>query len=144
MTCGGLQALEVAPDPRVQAVLICNSGLFENPQGRRSGMPKLPKEHLLKLHSPVIYILGGQKDIAYKNGMDDVRRINHVPVFAANLDVGHGGTFSKPRGGDFATVAAAWFQWHLKGDETAAKMFGGEPCGVAAMAGWRVEKKNIR
>lgn len=143
MSCGGLQALEVAPDPRVTTAMICNSGLFENPVGRMPGMPKLPKEHLKKLHTPVIYILGGEKDIAYKNGMDDVKRIDHVPVFAANLNVGHGGTYSRPHGGDFAKVATAWFQWQLKDDEGAAKMFQGEQPGVAQMEGWVVEKKKI-
>jgi len=106
-------------------------------------MPGLKKEHLEKLHSPTIYILGGESDIAYNNGMDDFRRINHVPVFAANLNVGHGGTYRQPHGGEFAVVATAWYQWQLKGDQDAAKMFTGEPCGVAKMSGWKVEKKNI-
>jgi hypothetical protein len=88
--------------------------------------------------------LGGERDIAYNNGMDDFRRINQVPVFAGNLNVGHGGTYARKHGGDFAIVATAWFQWQLKGDRQAAKMFKGEPCGVAKMEGWKVEKKNIR
>jgi hypothetical protein len=67
-----------------------------------------------------------------------------VPAFAANLNVGHGGTYGRPHGGDFAKVATAWFQWQLNGDREAAKMFEGEPCGVANMEGWKVEKKNIR
>jgi len=143
MSCGGLQALEVAPDPRVTTAVICNSGILGNPGAGIGGMPKLTKEHLEKLRAPVIYILGGEKDIAYKNGMDDFRRINHLPVFAANLNVGHGGTYSRPHGGDFAKVATAWFQWQLKGDPQAAAVFKGEPCGVAKMEGWKVEKKNI-
>jgi hypothetical protein len=146
MSCGGLQALEVAPDPRVTTVMVCNSGIFVNSQPsttRRGVMPALTKDHLSKLHSPVIYLMGGEKDIAYRNGMDDVRQINHVPVFAANLNVGHGGTYAKRHGGEFAVVATAWFQWQLKGDREAARMFEGEPCGVAAMEGWKVEKKKI-
>jgi predicted alpha/beta-hydrolase family hydrolase len=143
MSCGGLQALEVAPDPRVTTAVICNSGILGNPGAGIGGMPKLTKEHLETLHTPVIYILGGEKDIAYKNGMDDFHRINRLPVFAANLNVGHGGTYSRPHGGDFAKVATAWFQWQLKGDQQAAGMFKGEPCGVARMEGWKVEKKNI-
>lgn len=144
MSCGGLQALEIAPDPRVSTAMICNSGILGDPGRGMGGMPTLTKEHLAKLHTPVIYILGGEKDIAYNNGMDDYRRINHVPVFAANLNVGHGGTYARPHGGDFARVATAWFQWQLKGDKQAAAMFEGEPCGVASMAGWKVEKKYIR
>lgn len=144
MSCGGLQALETAPDPRLTTVMICNSGILPNARSGMPGMPSLAKDHLEKLHTPVIYILGGERDIAYGNGMDDVRRINQVPVFAANLNVGHGGTYSRPHGGDFAKVATAWFQWQLNGDREAAKMFQGEPCGVANMEGWKVEKKNIR
>ena len=143
MSCGGLQALEVAPDPRITTVMICNSGILGNPGRGMGGMPNLTKDQLEKLHTPVIYILGGEKDIAYNNGMDDFRRINHVPVFAANLNVGHGGTYGRLHGGDFAKVAAAWFQWQLKDDKKAAKMFEGEPCGVAKLEGWKVEKKHI-
>jgi hypothetical protein len=144
MSCGGLQALETAPDPRVTTAVICNSGILGNPGSGMGGMPKLTKDHLAKLHSPILYILGGERDIAYKNGMDDVRRIDHLPVFAANLNVGHGGTYGQPHGGDFAKVATAWLQWQLKGDADAGQMFEGEPCGVAKMEGWKVEKKNLR
>jgi len=143
MSCGGLQALEAAPDPRVTTAIICNSGILGNPGSGIRGMPNLTKDHLARLHAPVLYILGGEKDIAYKNGMDDFRRINHVPVFAANLNVGHGGTYGRAHGGDFAKVATAWFQWQLKGDKDAATMFEGEPCGVAKMEGWKVDKKSI-
>jgi len=144
MSCGGLQALQAAPDPRVTTAIICNSGILGNTGSGIRGMPTLTKDHLAKLRTPVLYILGGEKDIAYKNGMDDFSRINHVPVFAANLNVGHGGTYGRPHGGDFAKVATAWCQWQLKDDKDAAKMFEGEACGVSKMEGWKVEKKNIR
>ena len=143
MSCGGLQALQAAADPRIATTMICNSGILGNPGGGMRGMPPLTKDHLAKLHSPTIYILGGERDIAYTNGMDDFRRIDHVPVFAANLDVGHGGTYSRPHGGEFAVIATAWFQWQLKGDAEAAKMFTGDPCGVATRQGWKAEKKKI-
>jgi len=143
MSCGGLQALETCADPRVATAVICNSGILGNPGSGFRGMPNLTKGHLSKLHTPVLYILGGEKDIAYNNGMDDVRRLNHVPVFAANLNVGHGGTYSRPHGGDFAKVATAWLKWQLKGDKGSAGMFEGEACGVSKMEGWKIEKKNI-
>lgn len=143
MSCGGLQALEVAPDARIATAMIFNSGILPDPGAGRGGMPRLPKEHLAKLRTPTLYVLGGEKDIAYKNGMDDVRRISHVPVFAANLDVGHGGTYRKPHGGEFARVATAWLQWQLRSDKDAAMMFAGDPCGLAKREGWKVEKKSI-
>lgn len=104
------------------------------------GMPGLSKDHLLKLHTPVLYILGGESDIAYENGMDDFNRINHVPVFAANLDVGHGGTYSKPHGGEFAKVATSWLLWQLKGDKSAGKLFKGKSSGLSKDPNWKVEK----
>lgn len=143
MSCGGLQALETAPDARVTTTVICNSGILGNPAAGMPGMPALGKDQLLKIHTPTLYILGGEKDIAYANGMDDFNRINHVPVFAANMDVGHGGTYGKPHGGEFAKVATAWFRWQLKGDKEAGKMFTGNPCGLASDANWKVEKKNM-
>lgn len=143
MSCGGLQTLETAPDPRITTEVICNSGILGDPGKGMGGMPALAKDHLLKLHAPALYILGGEKDIAYNNGMDDFRRINHVPVFVANMDVGHGGTYSRPHGGEFAKVATAWFQWQLKGDQEAGKMFTGDPCGLSGSPIWKTEKKNI-
>ena len=143
MSCGGLQALETAPDKRVTTAVICNSGILPGPGSGMPGMPGLAKDHLSKLHSPTLYLLGGESDIAYKNGMDDFSRINHVPVFVANMDVGHGGTYSEPHGGEFARVATAWYKWQLKGDEEAGKMFTGDPCGLSLSAEWVVDKKNI-
>ena len=143
MSCGGLQALEVAPDARIATAMICNSGILGEAGSGRGGMPKLTKDHLAKLHTPTLYMLGGEKDIAYTNGMDDFRRISHVPVLAANLNVGHGGTYGRPHGGEFAKVATAWLQWRLRDDIEAGRMFVGDPCGLAKVEGWKVEKKNI-
>src|SRR5690606_36862634 len=78
MSCGGLQTLEVAADPRISTIVVCNSGLFSDTTGMKSGMPRLSKDHLKKIHTPTLYLLGGPSDIAYDNGMDDYRKINHV------------------------------------------------------------------
>ena len=83
-----------------------NSGAF--PPGRRS--PALSqsagsKESLTRLHGPVAYVIGGPTDVAYPNAEDDFARITKVPVFKANLNVGHGGTYRQPGGGWFGEVA---------------------------------------
>ena len=143
MSCGGLQTLDNCQDPRLKAIMICNSGLFSDPSTAVPGMPMPEKEKLNQIHTPVMYLLGGPEDIAYANGMDDFSRINHVPAFAANYPVGHGGTYSQYHGGEFSVVATAWLQWQLKGDPEAAKMFQGNPCGVAQREGWTADKKNI-
>ena len=174
MSCGGLQALEVSPDPRVKTTLVMNSGILNTPMGApkkgapKAGAPKegaqkakfaapkegaapkmmmampmLEKDHLQKLHSPVVYINGGESDIAYANGGDDFAKIDNVPIAMANLDVGHGGTYSQPNGGEFGRVAVAWLKWQLKGDDTAGVMFTGPSCGLCNHAEWKFEKKNI-
>lgn len=143
MSCGGLQTLEVASDPRVSTVVVYNSGIFKTPGNGISNMPNLTKENLKKIHSPTLYMLGGEKDIAYANGMDDYQQINHVPVFMANMDVGHGGTYAQPHGGEFAKVATAWYKWQLKGDREAGKMFSGDSPGLSKNSNWRFEKKNM-
>ncbi len=143
MSCGGLQTLEVAGDPRLTTIIVCNSGVLPNPGGGMPGMPQISKDQLEKIHTPTLYLLGGEKDIAYNNGMDDFKRINHVPVFVANMDVGHGGTYMQPHGGEFAKVATAWYKWQLKGDKEAGKLFTGNPCGLSQSKVWTVDKKNL-
>jgi hypothetical protein len=143
-SCGGLQALEIAKDRRIKTVVIMNSGIF-NP-GSRSVIPGMnPQKSLLEtLHTPTLYILGGETDIAYPNGTDDVKRINHVPVFLGNvLNVGHGGTYWEPNGGKAAVAVVAWLDWQLRNDPQAAKLFIGKNCGLCTDPAWSVEKKKI-
>src|SRR5690554_6776479 len=144
MSCGGLQTLEVAGDPRISTIVVCNSGLFRQTGAGMPDMPQLSKSQLEKVHTPTLYLLGGPSDIAYENGMDDYNRINHVPIFVANMDIGHGGTYSQPHGGEFARVATAWYQWQLKGDKKAGKMFTGNPPGLSKSPEWTVDKKNMK
>lgn len=143
MSCGGLQALEVSSDPRVSTLVVYNSGIFDTPGNGRSAMPNLTKSNLDDIHTPTLYMLGGEKDIAYANGMDDYSRINHVPVFVANMDVGHGGTYEQPHGGAFAEVATAWYKWQLKGDQEAGRMFSGDEPLLQQDKNWTIAKKNM-
>jgi enterochelin esterase-like enzyme len=143
MSCGGLQTLEVAHDPRISTIGVFNSGVLGNPGGGMPGMPQVTKAKLNEIKVPTLYLLGGKSDIAYGNGMDDFARINHVPVFVGNLEVGHGGTYGQPYGGEFARVATAWYKWQLKGDQEAGKLFSGKTPGLAKSEGWIVEKKNL-
>jgi hypothetical protein len=142
-SCGGIQALAIAADPRVSAVVIHNSGIFPPGGNRMPGMD-MSKDALKKLHTPIIYILGGPTDIAYLNGMDDFKQITRVPAMVVNRDVGHGGTFTKPNGGAAASVAVSWLNWQLRGDTEAAKRFVGADCGLCKDSQWKVEKKNIK
>lgn len=143
MSCGGLQTLDNSADLRFKTLMIMNSGLFTNPAGAMPGMPMPEKDKLQNIKVPVIYILGGEEDIAYGNGMDDFFRLKNVPAVAANFPVGHGGTYRQPHGGEFTVPALAWLQWQLQGNEEAAKMFTGSPCGLAQREGWTVDKNEL-
>jgi len=141
-SCGGMQALQVAGDPRVRTLIIHNSGI---PDPFPPGMPKmdLDKHTLLSLHTPILYILGGEKDVAYGIGMGDFRLITHVPAAVANLPVGHQGTFQEPHGGEAAAVAVSWLDWQLRGDAGAANRFVGEACGLCRDPRWTFERRQF-
>lgn len=140
-SCGGLQAISVAGDPRVKTLVLHNTGVMIEP----SDVPGMDvgKEALDAMHTSVIYIMGGEPDIAYENGMDDFRRIQDVPVAVANLPVGHGGTFEEPHGGAAAELAVLWLNWQMRGDATAAGHFVGRDCGLCRDTRWTFERRQF-
>lgn len=142
MSCGGLQTLFNCADKRLKTLMICNSGLFINPTNAMPQIPMPSKDKLKEIKVPIIYILGGETDIAYNNGMDDFHRINHVPAFAANYPVGHGGTYRETHGGEFSIIATAWLDWQLKNDKNAAQWFQGENCLLSQREKWTIEKND--
>ena len=145
MSCGGLQTLSNSADPRISLLMIMNSGLFNNSNAGSAvpGMPMPSKDKLNEIKVPIMYVLGGKDDIAYENGMDDFKRIKHVPAIAVNYPVGHGGTYSQPYGGEFSIPALAWLNWNLKGDKNAAKMFLGNDNGMSQRKDWTIEKNEL-
>ena len=141
-SCGGLQAIEVAADPRIDTVLIHNSGIY-NSENSPIRSFSVSKDMLRNFHQPVIYILGGPGDVAYPNGTDDFARVSNVPIVLADLPVGHGGTFGQPMGGAVAHVAVDWLEWQLRGDEVAARTFMGENCRLCTGTDWTIETKGF-
>lgn len=142
-SCGGLQALFNAGDPRVATVVMMNSGLFPEGPTTMAGMTA-DKSLLQTLHTPILYVLGGESDIAYAAGMDDFAKITHVPAAAANIDRGHGGTYWDENGGAAAQVVVGWLDWQLRGDAEAARMFIGDDCGLCRDPQWRLETSNLQ
>jgi hypothetical protein len=141
-SCGGLQALAVADDPRIRTTLVLDSGVYNSRVGTRSGVA-IEKSDLKDLKGPVLYLVGGTADIAYPNAADDFERLEHVPVMFASLPVGHGGTFSQPNGGEWARVSTAWLDWQLKGNAEAGKEFLGPQCRLCTTDGWEIRQKKL-
>lgn len=143
-SCGGVQALALAGDPRPKTVIVQNSGIFPDDATPIAGM-ELKKSALETLHTPVLYLLGGETDIAYPNGTDDFARIGHVPAVMVNIaGVGHGGTYFEPNGGKAARIVVDWLEWQLRGDAEAARSFLGESCGLCGDPAVAIERKNLR
>lgn len=141
-SCGGLQALFNAGDPRVATVVMMNSGLFPEGETTMAGMTA-DKTLLQQLHTPILYVLGGESDIAYAAGMDDFARIEHVPAAVANIDRGHGGTYWDENGGAAAQVVVQWLNWQLRGDADAKRHFVGADCGLCRDAAWSLQTKGM-
>ena len=142
-SCGGVQAIEVAADPRITTAVIWNSGLFPKPT-EMAGGKSMSKDDLKLLHTPVAYISGDAQDIAFANADDDFERIASIPIFRGyERGIAHGGTYRQPNGGEFSGVAVAWLDWQLKGDQRASLMFRGANCGLCVNPRWVVRKKKI-
>jgi poly(3-hydroxybutyrate) depolymerase len=103
-SCGGLQAIAVGADPRVTTVLVLNSGIIRGGIPTPDGGTRQPAGYLPasdadlpKLHTPMLYLIGGEKDQAHRGAEGDFEAIQKVPVFNANTPVGHGGTWQAAR-----------------------------------------------
>ena len=146
-SCGGLIALKAGFDPRVTAVLIESSGILTSlPPGAMGMIPQmaeLKKSDLAKLHTPVIYILGGPQDIAEGNGLDDFEHINSVPIFVADEPgEGHGGPIALPNGPG-TEIEVQWLDWQFDHDPLAARMFVGPDCVLCRDDRFQVHRKGI-
>jgi len=141
-SCGGIQALDVSADPRVKTVVVMNSGYFPDGQSPIDNLVS-DKSLLAKLHTPILYVLGGPTDIAYGNGTDDYRRIAGVPAALVNIPVGHGGTYMQPHGGIAAEVVTTWLDWRLKGSTDAARKFTGPACAYCADPRLTLDRKGF-
>jgi hypothetical protein len=141
-SCGGMQALKASIDPRISTTLVLNSGVF--PEGDQyNARFGLTRDSLKELHAPIAYFIGGESDIAWVNAEQDWQDLQQlsVPVINANIDVGHGATYSEPRGGVFAEGPIAWLRWQLLGDSNAGAMFTGERCGLCVNESWSLKRR---
>jgi hypothetical protein len=110
------------------------------PQG--ASMPNITKDDLLKLHTPILYLVGS-KDMALEFAKADFEYLTKVPVVVAIRDgMGHGEP-DELNGGAYGVLSSAWLKWQLKADMEAAKMFRGKECVACKDPKWEVMKKNI-
>lgn len=117
-SCGGAQALVASTDPRVKTTVMVNSGMGNIEMSGAS------RSLLSQLHASILYMPGGESDIAYGNAILDYARIDHVfTAFANHLTAGHGADYALPYGGSFARMLTAWLDWQLKGRADCGDIF---------------------
>lgn len=135
MSCGGAQTLGIANDQRIKTYMIFNAGMGDMKMAGAS------KTSLKFLHANIVYILGGESDIAYTNALLDYERIDHVPVaFASHNTAGHGGTFDQEFGGSFARMALDWLDWQFKEVDNSAIFLEAD---LKDYVGWTMKAKNF-
>ena len=144
-SCGGLMTIEAAYDKRVTTIGVINSGVINGGEaaGARS-MSTATKETLKTIHTPALYINGGENDASFPNANDDFKRLNSTPVFYGVMNgAGHIATHRHKNGGRFAEVITAWLLYQLKGEKASAAMFTGPKCGLCSDPAWTVQRKRI-
>lgn len=140
-SCGGMQAIELAGDPRVRTLMVMYSGIFP-PNQYLVGQWSFPPELTGRIHTPALYVVGNETDVGRAPALADFGRIAQAPVFlAGKRDAGHEGSFREPNGGAAAQVAVAWLKWQLRQDREAGSWFIGQACGLCANPAWEVMRK---
>lgn len=136
-SCGGAQVLANAANPLFKTYLIMNAGM-----GNMS-MADASTESLKNVHGPILYVVGGKSDVAYKNAQLDYERLHHVPVVLADHPAsGHAGTYKELHGGDYGRLVIDWLDWQLKGKKENTKVFlNGEQ---DSYKGWTIKSKNFK
>lgn len=135
-SCGGAQVLCNSADRRLKTYLILNAGMGDMEMAGAS------KASLDGLHGPVLYLTGGEKDVAYRNAQLDYSRISHVPVALGDMPAaGHGGTYGQKGGGDFGRMIVAWLDWQLKGRAGNGDIF--VRSRLDGYPGWAMKQKNF-
>jgi hypothetical protein len=143
-SCGGLEALVAASDPRVGSLAAVNTGFFPTPTDGYG------RERLANIHVPTLVVNGGPTDVAYQNSIDNYNLINAPAYLASNSAAGHSGLWFGIRDGNGdvpmanqgATLLVNWFDFTLNGNSGAGQYFFGSNCGLCSQQDWTVTSKN--
>ncbi|SDE79554.1 hypothetical protein SAMN05428966_110245 [Massilia sp. PDC64] len=144
-SCGGLQAIDAAHDPRVRTLAVLNSGIFpDNGRSWEIAAAHADIADLATLHGSVLYLTGDPQDAAFPQSEDNYARTNHIPAVRLwRENTPHMGTYREEHGGAFGAVVVAWLDWQLKGDQDAGRQFVGAGCGLCTRPEWHVQSKGF-
>ncbi|PVI01543.1 hypothetical protein DM02DRAFT_704978 [Periconia macrospinosa] len=108
-SCGGQEALSTAyHDERVKRIVMFNIAIFQD-----------DRRYLLQeIKVPIVWLIGGSKDMGYTPSGKDYNLFTQ-PKIRANLDTGHGGTFSATNGGKQGKAFVNYLEWTWRGNQSA-------------------------
>jgi len=144
-SCGGLEALVAAADPRIDTVMAFNTGFFPTPTNGYG------REQLKNIQGkPVLVVNGGPQDVAYQNSIDNYNLLiaQGTPSYlASNSHAWHSGLWFGIRDGVGDTqmlaqaerLAVNWLDYWLNGNAVAGRYFFGPGCGLCTQPDWTVK-----
>lgn len=142
-SCGGFLSVSLGTDPRVDTIGVFNSGVQPAaPNAPASSFPTT--DALAKLHGPLMFINGAERDFMTVTSKANFDLINNLPVFyGSRHGAGHTATVYHAGGGEFANVASNWLLYHFKGSAAAGKMFVGKDCELCTNTNWDTASKGM-
>jgi dienelactone hydrolase len=161
-SCGGIEALLAAADPRVKAVAGLNTGFFPAGSTGSTRLGGFSDAEIAKLHTPLLLLGGGPSDVAYPQTHTNYEASTVKTVLAENPQGGHSGLWAGLRytlGPDGKTATGSdvdytittdavgavvrWFDFTLNGNTAEAAYFLGRDCGLCTLPGWTVRSKHF-
>ncbi|MES2603361.1 MAG: hypothetical protein V4603_00390 [Pseudomonadota bacterium] len=145
-SCGGFLSVSLGTDPRVDTIGVFNSGVQPAaPAAANAPASPFPTtDALAKLHGPLMFINGAERDFMTVTSKANFDLINNLPVFyGARHGAGHTATVYHAGGGEFANVASNWLRYQFKGSAEAGKMFVGKDCELCTNPNWDTASKGM-
>jgi dienelactone hydrolase len=142
-SCGGFMSMTLGADPRVDTIGVFNSGVQSaSANGQPSTNPTV--EALAKLHGPVLFINGHERDFMMAASRQSFDALTKLPTFyGARHGAGHTATVYHKGGGEYANVASRWLRYQFKADKAAGKLFVGKDCELCTNPNWDVAAKGL-
>lgn len=141
-SCGAMQAIVVADDPRIKTLIVNSAGVEEAIPDRP--LLAMSQQRMKGVRQPAIFFFGGESDIVWKYGQASFDQVPGRPAILASREYGHGLTLSESHGGEIARLGVAWLEWQLRGNAAAAAPFLGPDCGLCRDKAWTIRKKGVR
>lgn len=141
-SCGAMQAIVVADDPRIKTLIVNSAGVQRAIPDRP--LLAMSEDRMKGVRQPAIFFFGGESDIVWKYGQASFDQVPGRPAVLVSREYGHGLTLSQSHGGEIARLGIAWLEWQLRGNRAAAAPFVGPDCGLCKDPAWTIRKKGLR